>query len=58
MLAGGAVAAPIDEAVSSADDIMAASEATELHIDDGSSGGDGELAKLLAKVQERLAAYE
>ncbi|MCU0267507.1 MAG: hypothetical protein MUF83_02555 [Acidimicrobiales bacterium] len=47
----------IDENVSSADDIMAASAATELHVDDN-AGADSELAKLLAKVQARLAAYE
>lgn len=49
------VATPVNEAVSTADDIMAASHATELqvHQDDNS-----ELAKLLAKVQARLAAYE
>jgi hypothetical protein len=47
---------PINEAVSSADDIMAGSKATELQVqqDDDNS----ELAKLLAKVQARLAAYE
>lgn len=48
----------INEAVSTADDIMAASEATELHLETSNSGDDGELAKLLAKVQARLAAYE
>ena len=53
------VASPIDENVESADDIMAASQATELHVEDEDAGGDNsELAKLLAKVQSRLAAYE
>ena len=52
-------ATPIDENVESADDIMAASQATELHVEDEDAGGDNsELAKLLAKVQSRLAAYE
>jgi hypothetical protein len=46
---------PINEAVSSADDIMAASQATELQVE---SDDNSELAKLLAKVQARLAAYE
>jgi len=46
----------IDErAVQTADDIMAASQATELQVVDGA---DSELARLLAKVQARLAAYE
>jgi hypothetical protein len=45
----------IDErSVRTDDDIMAASQATELHVD----GADSELARLLAKVQARLAAYE
>lgn len=53
------VASPIDENVESADDIMAASQATELHVEEEDAGGDNsELAKLLAKVQSRLAAYE
>ncbi len=53
------VASPIDENVESADDIMAASQATELHVEEEDTGGDNsELAKLLAKVQSRLAAYE
>jgi hypothetical protein len=57
--AGSIFEPPINEAVSTADDIMAASEATELHIGSGpAQGDDGELAKLLAKVQARLAAYE
>jgi hypothetical protein len=46
----------INEQVSTADDIMAASQATELNL-----AGDGEqteLQKLLAKVQIRLSAYE
>jgi hypothetical protein len=43
----------IKEEVSSADDIMAASQATEVEPEDNS-----ELAKLLAKVHARLAAYE
>jgi hypothetical protein len=47
---------PIDEAaVQTPDDVMAASEATELIVGDGE---DSELARLLAKVQQRLAAYE
>jgi hypothetical protein len=46
---------PINEAVSTADDIMAASQATELHVEEDDNS---ELAKLLAKVQARLAAYE
>jgi hypothetical protein len=45
----------INEEVSTADDIMAASTATELHVEDA---GDSELARLLAKVQARLSAYE
>lgn len=45
----------INEDVTSADDIMAASHATEL---DEEATDDSELAKLLAKVQARLAAYE
>lgn len=48
--------APIDETVRSEDDILAASKATELSI--AASEGDSELAKLLSKVQDRLAAYE
>jgi hypothetical protein len=50
------LATPINEAVSSDDDILAASSATELQI--GAEGENSELAKLLAKVQARLAAYE
>jgi hypothetical protein len=46
----------INEDVESADDIMAASQATELELDEDAA--DSELAKLLAKVQARLAAYE
>lgn len=60
--ASSLVSSPINEAVSTADEIMAASEATELHLGAADTGeGDGddsELAKLLAKVQARLAAYE
>jgi len=44
-----------EETIETADDIMAASEAMELHVE---PGGDSELAKLLAKVQARLSAYE
>jgi hypothetical protein len=44
-----------EQAVRTDDDIMAASQATELHVVDGA---DSELARLLAKVQARLAAYE
>jgi hypothetical protein len=44
-----------EETIETADDIMAASEAMELHVEEG---GDSELAKLLAKVQARLSAYE
>lgn len=46
---------PVNEAVTGADDIMAASQATELHLADGEQT---ELQKLLAKVQIRLSAYE
>jgi hypothetical protein len=46
---------PVNEAVSDADDIMAASQATELHL---AAGEQTELQKLLAKVQIRLSAYE
>ena len=46
----------INEQVSTADDIMAASQATELNL--GDSGEQTELQKLLAKVQIRLSAYE
>jgi hypothetical protein len=49
--------APINEAVSSPDDIMAASQATELSVATAADD-NSELAKLLAKVQQRLAAYE
>lgn len=45
----------VNEAVTGADDIMAASHATELHLADGEQT---ELQKLLAKVQIRLSAYE
>jgi hypothetical protein len=47
---------PIVEDVESADDIMKASAATELK--GPAAGENSELAKLLAKVQSRLAAYE
>jgi hypothetical protein len=46
----------INEQVSTADDIMAASQATELNL--ASSDEQTELQKLLAKVQIRLSAYE
>ena len=46
---------PVNEDVAGADDIMAASQATELHLADGEQT---ELQKLLAKVQIRLSAYE
>jgi hypothetical protein len=49
------VSRPVNEDVSGADDIMAASEATELHL---AGGEQTELQKLLAKVQIRLSAYE
>lgn len=52
----GDLLAPIDEDVESADDIMKASAATELK--GPVAGENSELAKLLAKVQSRLAAYE
>jgi len=45
----------VNEAVTGADDIMAASQATELHL---ANGEQTELQKLLAKVQIRLSAYE
>ncbi len=45
----------VNEEVAGADDIMAASQATELHLADGEQT---ELQKLLAKVQIRLSAYE
>lgn len=48
--------APINEQVSTADDIMAASQATELNL--SGSEEQTELQKLLAKVQIRLSAYE
>lgn len=53
----------VNEDVESADDIMAASHATELSVvkEPAAAGGPGEnseLAKLLAKVQARLSAYE
>lgn len=50
-------APPIDETVTSDEDIIAASRATELQIE-AQSGGDSELARLLAKVQSRLADYD
>jgi hypothetical protein len=46
---------PVNEDVAGADDIMAASQATELHL---AAGEQTELQKLLAKVQIRLSAYE
>jgi hypothetical protein len=48
------------EAVQNDDDILKASHATELSVTaPAAAGGDNsELAKLLAKVQSRLAAYE
>ncbi len=46
----------INEQVSTADDIMAASQATELNLT--GSEEQTELQKLLAKVQIRLSAYE
>ncbi|WP_334143260.1 hypothetical protein [Rhabdothermincola sp.] len=52
------VVSPINENVSSADDIMAASQATELTVVAPAAADNSELAKLLAKVQARLAAYE
>ena len=62
LFGGGGRPAPINEEVSTADEIMEASKATELHLgeDAGPAAGDdnSELAKLLAKVQARLAAYE
>jgi hypothetical protein len=51
----------VNEDVSSADDIIAASHATELIVPAEpiiGPGGDSELARLLAKVQARLSAYE
>lgn len=51
----------VDEQVASSDDILAASEATALVIDaDAETDPEdtSELAKLLAKVQARLAAYD
>jgi len=57
--AASLISTPINEDVASADDIMAASVATELHIEEAPvEGDDSELARLLAKVQARLAAYE
>lgn len=52
--------APIREDVHSDDEILEASHATELHIGEsgGGAGGNAELAKLLAKVQSRLEAYQ
>jgi hypothetical protein len=53
--------APVNEAVTDAEDIMAASQATELHLTPAApsaSGEQTELQKLLAKVQIRLSAYE
>jgi len=47
----------VDEQVASPDDILAASEATALVIE-ADAEDTSELAKLLAKVQARLAAYD
>jgi hypothetical protein len=47
----------VDEDVDSPDDIMAASHATELAVH-GQADDNSELARLLAKVQARLTAYE
>jgi hypothetical protein len=65
LFGGGGRPAPINEEVSTADEIMEASKATELHIgeapDDAPAAvvdDNSELAKLLAKVQARLAVYE
>lgn len=46
------------EDVHSDDDIMKASHATELSVTAPQAADNSELAKLLAKVQSRLAAYE
>lgn len=46
------------EDVHSDDDIMKASHATELSVTAPEASDNSELAKLLAKVQSRLAAYE
>lgn len=46
------------EDVHSDDDIMKASHATELSVTAPEAADNSELAKLLAKVQSRLAAYE
>jgi hypothetical protein len=46
-----------EDEIKTADDIMAASEATELTVP-VADGGESELARLLAKVQARLSAYE
>lgn len=50
--------APIREDLHSDEEILEASHATELHVPDAGAGDNAELAKLLAKVQSRLAAYE
>jgi hypothetical protein len=48
-----------EEEIKTADDIMAASHATELELPAAEGAdGDSELARLLAKVQARLSAYE
>ena len=47
--------APVNEAVTGADDIMAASQGNRADLADGEQT---ELQKLLAKVQIRLSAYE
>jgi hypothetical protein len=54
---GSAPAVINEEEIKTADDIMAASEATELTVP-VADGGESELARLLAKVQARLSAYE
>jgi hypothetical protein len=46
------------EDVHTDDDIMKASDATSLEVTGAAGGDNSELAKLLAKVQSRLAAYE
>ena len=58
---GEAAHAPVIEEIEdvhSDDDIMKASAATELSVTAPEASDNSELAKLLAKVQSRLAAYE